>query len=359
MPSRSLTKPCADCSDAEASVEVRRRWLCTDCFLSYTYSKILKRLESYKLKRPNESSVREILLPLSGGISSLVLLHVLDQQLQRQSTRTKGRAAYKIHVLTVESPYLEPSPTLEFLNAVRDHYPSHTFSSISLSDISTFDPAALDSIVGASPLDDSDTSTQRSVTLDTVFESISTPTARGDILEILVTRLVIAFAKEKQMDSIFWGHSDSRLAAKALSSVAKGRGAVLPFQLRDGPTPWGISFNFPVRELFKNELEQYSVLNSTFPTELAIENTTNNRPISVRDLSIDQLITNYIVSQGAKYPSIMANVVRTAGKLRSPDPSESRLCGLCGLPVESDMGESLTRELCYGCARSKESVRSD
>lgn len=109
--------------------------------------------------------------------------------------------------------------------------------------------------------------------------------------------------------------------------------------------------------------------------------------VSHRDLSIDDVLGRYFSEVEASYPSVVANVVRTTGKLlrRPVDTDHSHdhegnitssnanngrtNCGLCGAPVDElgderwrgEIGDDedenrnraeTRRKLCYGCQRS-------
>lgn len=96
---------------------------------------------------------------------------------------------------------------------------------------------------------------------------------------------------------------------------------------------------------------------------------------SGRNITIDELMTQYFESIETQYPSIVANVVRTAGKLKPPPPgsADGGPCMICGLPGDGAGGDmtlsALTlnagvnegekpgngnkrSDMCYGCARS-------
>lgn len=200
--------------------------------------------------------------------------------------------------------------------------------------------------------------------LDTFRASIPTTTSKDDIDNILLFRLIVAFAQHHGCETILWGDSDTRLAAKTLANVAKGRGASLTWQVRDGPTPWGLEFIFPLRELYRTELEQYAKLVPSVES-IVIPDRSASEALSNRDLSIDELLNNYVLTQGIKYPGIMANVVRTVNKLRPAGfTSDQARCILCTSPIEPDSqsldGAEITDsnaqnpplQLCYGCRRS-------
>jgi cytoplasmic tRNA 2-thiolation protein 2 len=89
-------------------------------------------------------------------------------------------------------------------------------------------------------------------------------------------------------------------------------------------------------------------------------------------MSIDKLISQYVETQGEKYPGVMANIVRTIDKLQAPFSDAGVKCVVCGLPVnydreglsDSKVGEGYPyiptevenrftpRPTCYGCSRS-------
>ena len=61
-------------------------------------------------------------------------------------------------------------------------------------------------------------------------------------------------------------------------------------------------------------------------------------PKTSRHLTIDQLATHYFSDIEKKTPSIVANVVRTAGKLVTPNTTTGQdCCEVCGLPKDADI----------------------
>ena len=72
------------------------------------------------------------------------------------------------------------------------------------------------------------------------------------------------------VESILFGDSTTRLAEKTLIETAKGRGFSLPWQVSDGISPYGVNFLYPLRELLKKELFDFSSLISPPLTDLII-----------------------------------------------------------------------------------------
>jgi cytoplasmic tRNA 2-thiolation protein 2 len=137
-------------------------------------------------------------------------------------------------------------------------------------------------------------------------------------------------------------------------------------------TPWGIHFTFPLRDLFKAELELYSALVSSNLQDIIVSDSPSRANLSNRNMSIDELISQYVETQGEKYPGVMANIVRTIDKLQVPFSDGGVKCVVCGLPVnyhgqglsDSEVRKgyqytltevekcSRPRPTCYGCSRS-------
>ena len=361
MPEAMSTRKCADCGENEGTHEIRKRYLCSACFMHYVASKVLKRMSSYRIPNQTGSSKPRLLLPISGGVSSLVLLSVLDAQQQKQMS-LQGRTAYDLVIAHIDTTPGSLATLPPWYSAATERFPLHGFiPPVHLSSIFTVDnnlPTALARLGLAS--DDHKPDDTLS-TYQLLLSACRTPTARTDLMTTLLSRYITALAHQNDCNSILYGHSDSRLAALSLSSVASGRGASVPSSIADGYSPaHSLGFNFPCRDLFKTELELYASLLET-PLLMEPGETTEKRaPPNIKSQSIDELLTGYITSQGEKYPSIMANVVRTAGKLERVEPGteggEQRYCIFCrGLMLVRD--EEQHEELCFGCRRMKQDIR--
>ncbi len=327
----------------------------SECFIKYISSKPVKRMESYRLRDPASEQPQRLLLPVSGGISSMVLLQILDRQLQRQFSK-RGQTSYQLHIVTVEMSSLDYNGSFAArFDDLKQEYPSHFFSLFPLSEVFN-----LDSSISQ---DFSDLGVREGenpqASLDNLLSYTKTASSRADILQLLLARLLLAVAKLNHCEAILWGHSDSRLAAKALSSVAKGRGGYLPYDIADGPSPWGITFYYPLRDLFKTELVTYAnALPGAFSKLIIPASSPAAALTSIRATPIDDLLSNYIDTQGEKYPSIMANVVRTAGKLQAPfsrTKQKAFMCSMCAMPALEDVAIPGTGEsnICYACQRLK------
>lgn len=293
---------------------------------------------------------------MSGGISSVVLLQILDRLIQRQLAK-RGRASYELFVAVVEPIYQESNNTrVSCFRALRQKFSLHKVFLLPPKAIAELDHdfshdwADLCKLPEAKVGDD----------LERLLLSSGTASTRAHLHGALLTRLIVAFAKANRCDAVLWGHSSSCLAAKSLAAVAEGNGGSLPLQYSDGLSSWDMPFYFPLRDLFKPELISYADCLTGLSDLVVGDMPENEQQISIRDTSIQTLLSRYIDSQGEKYPSIMANVVRTSSKLEAPNTIKTTSrCLVCAMPIfdgKSDhtntVKESSRPLTCFTCHRA-------
>lgn len=345
---------CVECQEREANLNIRHRRLCAACFIRYVNSKILKRMESYRFKSLAQDQNRRLFLPISGGISSLVLLQVLDTQLHRQIA-SRNRTAYELVIARVLLPNTQDLARVETeYQSLARRFPLHTFLPlVPFHDILQLDDRIGEDIgyLGIYPQSgESDKDV-----IERILSSATSVTTRADLESILLQRLLVSVAKKQNCEGVLWGHSDSRLAALALADVAKGRGGSVSSNIAEGPSLHLINFNYPARDLFKAELKAYA---HSLPEPLMYDmddGVPGQQMPSIRNTSINSLLSGYITSQGDKYPSIMANVVRTASKLQVQTLGKGVVaCSFCYMP----MAKAEQAVLCYGCERLKQDIKA-
>lgn len=317
----------------------------------------MKRLEANKIRGGFKEAQKTLLLPVSFGASSITLLHLLDQQLQNRAQQGR-HAGYNLHALFVDhSTVLEKAdvrPTMELLN---QRYPAHRYTTISLEDCFEYG------------VEFEHFSNGGEARLQDIISSMPSATSKTDFIDIARRRLIIAFAKKHGNDSILFGDSTTRIAEKTLSETAKGRGGALPWLTADGFMK-GTYCIFPMRDLLRKEITAYASMVSPSLTPL-ISDVSHKVSASSKDTTIDGLMSQYFESVEQNYPSIVANVVRTSGRLIPPDTLEARLsCSMCGDDISTDPwggeqqdsmtasqsadsnGRKTALALCYGCTRT-------
>ena len=339
------------------------------CFLQYVNTKTIKRMETYRV-RGSTKAAKKLLLPLSFGACSASLVHILDQHLNSQYERM-NRAAYELYVVHIDL-FLEAADRKEsaaLLEKYKTRFPRHSYASFGLEEALLSDEIDWSSLNLLKP--SSDDQRLPSERLQELIGSLPSTTSRADFVTTLKTRLLVDVAKKNDCEGILFGESTTRLAEKTLTETAKGRGFSLPWQVSDGMSPYGVTFNYPLRDLLKKELVSFTSLTTPPLTELVVYKESSSQiSASSKQTTIDDLMIQYFESVEENYPSIVANVVRTSSKLKPLTGDEIEACGLCGLPVAAGMdgifgwgGDQNSdsrpaREighdgiLCYGCSRS-------
>ncbi|KAK5693870.1 Cytoplasmic tRNA 2-thiolation protein 2 [Elasticomyces elasticus] len=327
---------CRRCQVNEPNITVRTEPLCAACFGKYVSTKIVKRMESFRVRHAGAGNERLLLLPLSLGPCSMTLLHVLSQHLTVQAEKS-GRTGYRLHVLHVDDGENEDATAL--MESVKQRYPEHAYSTCLLSDALKLE--------GINELLDADL--QTSDALSTILGKLNSATSRDDMLQILLRKLVVNVAKQKDCEAIIWGDSTTRLAERTLAETAKGRGFTLPSVMGDGASPHGVPFYYPMRDLLSKEIVAFA--SQVDPSLDAVIRVDKAKPaVSTKNTTIDDLMRQYFESVEREYPSIVANVVRTTSKLQTISLQEvERQCELCDAPLQGHSPER--SRLCYGCIR--------
>ncbi|KAL1597682.1 Cytoplasmic tRNA 2-thiolation protein 2 [Paraconiothyrium brasiliense] len=338
-----------------------------DCFVRYVHTKVIKHMDSFRVRNADPNRQRKLLLALSLGTSSVTLLHILDHLLETQTSKT-GRTGFGLKVLFVETE--RKAVHQDLLTRVRQAYPKYDIASLPLHDVFRFVQGTTDSLSDLLPTAKLREEVPPADKLEHLFSSLTSATARADVLATLRTRVVVEHAKSSGCEGILWGDSTTKLAEKTLAETAKGRGFSLPWHVADGDSPFGLTFNFPLRDLLKKEIVSYvDIVGHPLPS-LVFETAPTQASMNSKNTTIDDLMKQYFESVEENFPSIISNVVRTTGKLEAtPTTTETSKCGLCSMPVgDGRFGihawggdqhgiidparASHGRRLCYGCTRS-------
>ncbi|PYH90432.1 hypothetical protein BO71DRAFT_75684 [Aspergillus ellipticus CBS 707.79] len=374
MPGKELSDPCMNCHEAEPEFTLRSRRVCQECYVRFVAFKAFKRMENYRLRKGMpKTGPCKLLLPLSYGVSSTVLLHMLHKQIEVLQSKSHGPAGFEILVLVVDPSTIAPLPLPEYgFDRIQETFPRCSFTQLPFHSILELDPDVhqiMSEYAGEGFADDTSNSDEER--LASFRTSISTATSKSDVDRILLNRFIVAFAKKMECRGIVWGDSDSKLAAKTLANVAKGRGSAVTWQVCDGMSPFGLEYNFPLRDLFTAEVRTYAGL---FPELAGIiaHDAPPSENVLTKNLSIDELMIRYVSTQGEKYPGVMLNVTRTASKLQSSGASSvGPQCSFCGsfMPTtnvatstnsadgDEQLNKNLPPQFCYACARSRPDLR--
>ncbi|RYP15229.1 hypothetical protein DL765_005868 [Monosporascus sp. GIB2] len=394
--------------------EQDRAWTCFATYVAYKSVKRLEVLERETRGKRLPTRPQRYLLGLSCGLSSAALLHIMHENARQQRER-KQRQRFELLVVHVanddEDDHQDAlagssgsSARSESGNRNRnrgregwlDHYrvrfPGAEIRTVELSSVLGSPAVDWAALPDTGTEADADLSPARR--LARLFDRLPSATSRADVRRLLTRHALLVAAAEHACDALLLGYNTTSLAELTLSETAKGRGFSLPWQINDGafPVPGRLDLPaaeaaassmpvyHPLREVFRKELDSYAAIAAPPLTELLPPSDTRRgrngagAVVSHKDLSIDDVMARYFGEVEQNYPSVVANVVRTTGKLSRAGASGAGeqqgvggRCGICGVGLDKSgddrwrgeigevmngTGEGWRESLCYGCERS-------
>lgn len=358
-----------------------------DCFIDYVETKGGRRLGAVArdTRAPGRPGPRRYVAGLSFGSSSTVLTQILDKSAKFHSSK-KASPAFEpliVHVDTDLSHFAgkRDSPAQKLLSRYRERFPNMSFECIHLSRI--WKATTLDwSAFGVTIADDQNEMDDIE-RLKAFFDSLPSMASKADILRIFIRHVLLDVALDRSYTAVLLGHSTTALAALTLAEVANGRGYAVPWQINDGPFPIckyhsathssgpkeysqvQLPIHYPLREVLKNELAIYLDIVPSLNELMPQNDKAAVSVVSHKDLSIAEVMERYFDSVEGPYSGILANVVRTTGKLDRA--TNGGFCQMCGMTLDEEgdsrwageLGDDLdesrapqTTRLCYGCKRT-------
>jgi cytoplasmic tRNA 2-thiolation protein 2 len=323
------------------------------------------------------ASLCKILVAISGGVSSLSLLHILDGHIIRQKEKTK-RQAYTMSVLYVDESCLgeESLPSSSF-DTLKIRYPSYEFHRRPIEDLFEADflpDEEHNNLISSLPQISAQANSASY--LQSILSSLPSSSSRIDLKVTLRTRLIAQQAKLLNCEVIAWGDTTTRLAERTLAETSKGRGFALPWQTGNSLTPHGIRFIYPLQDIYRKELHIFASLCEPPIMEFFLQDTLEQKQaVSSKSTSIDDLMRTYFESVELNYPNIVANVVKTSNRLVPPVRTAGQVkCRICSLAFDKSTtgiedwegnqqvdladGGQQTQNLCYGCFRTVQNAKS-
>lgn len=345
---------CRRCQSPDTAITVRTEPLCKGCFDKYVQTKVVKRMETFRVKNSEPGKEKTLLLALSFGPCSTALLYTLSRHLKNQIDKS-GRPGFKLHVLHIEQP--DEPPAQPLLDQLLSRFPEHTYAAVPLASITSLPHLLPSTLQPSSP----------SESLSTLLSTLPTPTARADLSAHLLRKLIAHHARETHSAAILLGDSTTRLAERALAETVKGRGFAVPWLVSDGPISSApsegsdgpgpeIPTYHPLRDLLSKELAPFVAFAEPSLTPFVRgKGESQTAPAAMKNSTIDALTRGYFAGVEEEYPSIVANVVRTTSKLQAREVAAGELgCELCDVPLEGAAPER--SRLCWGCVRTMQGV---
>ncbi|KAK1640230.1 hypothetical protein BDP81DRAFT_390959 [Colletotrichum phormii] len=392
MSSTTEPRPCRRCKTPTV-LKVRKDPLCETCYEQHIVQRVVKRLaQPYRDVKDKLASTPDVrakyLLGLSLGPSSASLVQVLDKNLQGLKEKNL-RVAYEVHAVHIDTDLSNtaadaPASSASLLfEKYKDQFPNLSMQIVPLGDalkLDTIDWSVLPALQpGLAPAQQ----------LRALLEALPSVTSRVDIMRLLVRNLLLSLAVERECHALLLGCTTTALAELTLAETAKGRGFAVPWQVADGPVPVTtfprageekitedeegvqgaektmLPVYYLLRDVFRREVITYAGLIPSLKDLAQEAGPSSNAVVSHKELSIEDVMARYFEEVEESYPSVVANVVRTSGKLTRE--SDGDACAVCGMDVDAqgdarwkgeigeDIDDSRKRtagKLCYGCERS-------
>ncbi|XP_071401442.1 cytoplasmic tRNA 2-thiolation protein 2 [Centroberyx affinis] len=366
----SVSKKCVKCKEATAALVIRAGdAFCSGCFKEYFIHKFRAMLGKNRIIFPGE----KVLLAVSGGPSSCSMLSQVQEGLsqsahkklrfipgivyideggavgqsmeERQRTVADLQSVFKatgfpFHITSLEQVLHLPSSVLEAASSSPDR-PADTYK------------AAVDRFIQTGPghrvspeeqPDLSGLSIQESHTqsLQRLFGSVKTLTAREDLLQTLRQHLLVHTARTEGYSKLMLGDNCTRLAVKLLASISLGRGAQLAVDTGFSDPRYGDIITVrPMRDYSAKEISFYNHMYnvpSVFVPSLDTKTTDK--------ASIQRLTESFVTKLQADFPSTVSTIYRTSEKLQTACPPQSSCaadrcekCLLCLCALDTNVVE--------------------
>ncbi|XP_062519879.1 cytoplasmic tRNA 2-thiolation protein 2-A-like [Corticium candelabrum] len=297
--------------------------LCKTCFEEYFVHKFRAVLGKARAIQYGE----KVLIALSGGPSSSAML-----QLVRDGLSAGARRKLKIEpsaVFVDEGMLTGDGLSDDELSVVRQTLEGASFPCYFVS---------LESVFKAEKIGLNETAHAPEIAhareLKTVFSSLTSLTAREDMLESLRSRLLVSVARQYRCTKIMVGDSSTRLSVRLLSNVSQGRGGTVPLDTSICDDRHDdVAFIRPMREFTAKEIAYYNYCNGI--VTVALPSLSFGMPINA---SINRLTEQLIAQLQSEFPSTVNTIFSTGNKLtvtRCEDSSEAKNCVLCASPLPS------------------------
>lgn len=346
---------CQRCKTEIAVLVSRKEKFCKGCFLRFIRGKQRKQMqdEKYKVKYgKNElnSPKQKVLLTLSCGVSSLVLLDVMASLLKEQYDMHKGKQGFELVVLNINEYELRSLDrnVKDVLKQLVERFKpiNFTYKILSLESY-VLGQSLLEKIVlnGDFTAYSQSLNKDKKYTLSELLSLCPNKSSKEDLLTIIYDELILRTAYFESCETILYGHSMTRIANEIIALTVKGRGSSIYQTVSDHTVKFrnkDFKIMFPLRDVLFAEIIAYSKL-----SELDIFTVESIKPVSkiTKNMTIRDLTTNYFNQLDATgYASTASTVVKTGDKLGVPKfEEESSICQVCGTEIHQDPKDWLRR----------------
>ncbi|OUM55457.1 hypothetical protein BVG19_g4998 [[Candida] boidinii] len=362
--------PCKRCKVEPTVVESRNDNFCKQCFIRFIRGKQRKHMNDEKFRAKYgkdqveiDSRTPRVLLSLSIGKSSLVLLDVVFSLLLEQSKMPRSHIGFKLTIAIIDDSDLftldsnDKLTPLKYIELIKQFYGDEFLNDLDInfkiinSNDFTLNSNDLQKKIKINKdyeavTNDADNGIMSSNDLINQFNHLST---REDFSQIIVRELVLRTAVNLNCNVVLFGHSMTKLAVDVLALTVRGRGSEINSQLNDGIVKFcgtDIEIIHPLRDVLETEINSYcdqADLNKLLQsdesgdTQIKIKKSSKNKTIS-------EMSKEYFQDVEITYPEVISTVVKIGSKLTTPQIDEEsfnatqndgtfRNCVVCYQPI--------------------------
>lgn len=312
--------------------------------------------ERYKVKYGQvleRLGTQRVLLPVSFGASSLVLLDMIASLLQEQNLAHKGKQGFELVVLHLDNN--EKGKIRKDFESLekRELSFSQKFEEIAgkylpvviKSRVVSIDEIDVDEYIQISVSNEFDVLKQslsnndplHKLTISELLHFSPSKSLRADLQATIYEDLIFRTAISEGCQTVLFGHSMTRLATEVISLTVKGRGLSIHRAIADGPRQYGkhtVHVIFPLRDVLYAEV-QAILKYSDKVREHVVEQSEETR--IVKNMTVQALTSQYFENLDATgYSSTASTVVKTAEKLGGPKEAKVAECEVCGGDIHQD-----------------------
>ncbi|KIY71517.1 hypothetical protein CYLTODRAFT_345669 [Cylindrobasidium torrendii FP15055 ss-10] len=360
------SKNCVRCKDNIGNIVVRHAVYCKNCFSPMIAAKFRRGVEPYVNEAPKGrrrlKASGNILVGLSGGVGSTVILDLVNQSYFAPRTDTPGgkehprfneRIWQKGFVCYVDISAVFPNMrdrTNEVRNAAKT-YDALEFILVRLEN--AFDDSWWTS-VGGKPSNSelfvdfadqdllitaiSDSNTDPVAALRTFISALPTQTAISQAIPTLVRVLLLYTARHLGVSHVLLGTSLTSLSISLISSISQGGGFTVreesdeQWMAPGSTTP--IRIIKPLQDVGMKECSAWAWWHGLPVVQK------EKLPGTGQDIAA--LTKDFIVGLEKDYPSTVSTIAKTCAKL-APKHGSVRRCLLCERPIQEGIDDWLTR----------------
>lgn len=334
---------CSRCKDKEADVLSRKELFCQNCFLRFIYGKQRKQMSSDKYKvKFNEHVVREkVVLPLSFGKNSLVLLDVLIGLFDEQMKNPRAKLGFEINVVHIDDSkvrnYHNDADTL--IRNLKEVYHIERYPiKITKIEIQSFmNRGSAATVRLLSEFTSTKVALDGTVSIERIFEGCPNRASKQDLIQIIIKDLINNYSVSSGASSILWGHSMSSLANEVIALTVKGRGSEIYSNLTDGAeTILGKSIDIihPLRDCSDGEIDKFIEMKEM--DQFTLQSVDRQENLMNKQKTINEVVSNYYKTVDGVDDNIVSTVVKTGAKLDEPTRFDGKFCSICDKKIYND-----------------------